>query len=370
MGKHVSKSLTSILDSKISKAVMDRNADIVSSVKEVDNFWGFDLFSRKPGPAYNNNDIFVGTDLDLACFLYELSERGAVINIPKYESLGQTVLKEGVRFLNKGNRHGQIINLVSNQNFFSFSLRMKDMNIITQDENGKETIGDYRNFALTDYYGDWYKGWERIEFSPSAKENKFLSEAGIWSNNKIIFKYFIHPNRWISFFGKYYFLTKLMIQRLEDETSVLSKKIKEIEQEKGVVKVPYKSSVISEGKKKSVKFNAFVVEVDTPEFSGEYSHPTDLEEAYQLRNFYKKHLQRLRFMTRTVEYSHFKNQDRLPAWLKEVKWEKDFVQPGKRTKWKRLVLFQPKVGEYGVSLRKRTFQKSQIVNENFVEKNK
>ncbi|MCK5600565.1 hypothetical protein KAR91_01780, partial [Candidatus Pacearchaeota archaeon] len=70
----------------------------------------------------------------------------------------------------------------------------------------------------------------------------------------------------------------------------------------------------------------------------------------------------LRFMTRASEYAHYRNSDRMPAWLKNVAWEEDFVEPGKRTKWERLKLFQPKVGEQSVSILKRTFVKSATVS--------
>lgn len=72
---------------------------------------------------------------------------------------------------------------------------------------------------------------------------------------------------------------------------------------------------------------------------------------------------RLRFATRATELAYFKHgEGRFPSWLTDVKWEKGFVFPKKRTAWDRLVLFQPKVGEMGVAIRKREYDKSEIVS--------
>ena len=39
----------------------------------------------------------------------------------------------------------------------------------------------------------------------------------------------------------------------------------------------------------------------------------------------------------------------------------------KRIKWERLVLFQPGVGERGVSIRKRNYEKSEMVDKDYEE---
>ena len=55
----------------------------------------------------------------------------------------------------------------------------------------------------------------------------------------------------------------------------------------------------------------------------------------------------------------------MPHWLENVKWENDYVVPGKRIKWERLVLFQPGVGKRSVSIRKRNYEKSEIVSKDY-----
>ena len=169
--KEVAKTLTNIFDNPIMKTIMDRSKEIDDSIiKEVSSWWRYDMLNRKPGPAYVDED-FVGTDLDLSCFLYELAERGAVINIPHYKNMRATTKKEGQAIISQDNRHGQVLGLVSNKDVFSFSLRIKDMNVMTTNN-----VGDYRNFSITDLDGDWYPGWGNLEFIPTAKENKFIFE--------------------------------------------------------------------------------------------------------------------------------------------------------------------------------------------------
>ena len=101
-----------------------------------------------------------------------------------------------------------------------------DQNVI-----GTDKVGDYRTFSLTDYDGSWYPGWDIIEFVPTLNENKFITENSLWSGNKIMFKNFVHPNRWTSFFGQYYVISKLMIERLAEESKYLNAEIKAMQKE-------------------------------------------------------------------------------------------------------------------------------------------
>jgi len=117
----------------------------------------------------------------------------------------------------------------------------------------------------------------------------------------------------------------------------------------------------------SKKVTAFQVELDLPDFTGVYKPLENTQEnlvmATKMRSKYIYTLiPKLRFMTRATEYAFWKyGQDRMPAWLENVKWEEGYVPKGKRTKWDRLVLFQPAPGHTGVSIRKREWQKTEKV---------
>lgn len=364
MSKRIAESLN-IIKHPITKVILDRSTEILMPLKEVEDWWGYDLMARKPSPAYDEYGIFQGTDLDLACFLYALSERDAVINIPVYKSMTQKKERVDEKVTSQYNRNGKIIGLGANKHFFSFNIKILDQNVIGQDE-----VGRPRTFSLTDYYGKWYEGWKTIQFTPTLRENKFITESGLWSGNKIYFKNFAHPNRWTSFFGHHYVITKLMIERLEDEAKYLNGVIKWM-QENGVKFEKGEGPEEHEyeyGDKKQMKFKASEVEVFVPEscIIGEYEkYPLGMAElalAYQKRKALNRAIGRLRFMTRATEMAHFQNPAALPSWLQGVTWEDGFKKPGGRTTWKRLKLYQPAVGEYSVSILKREYEKSQTVS--------
>jgi hypothetical protein len=363
------------------REILNRADDMRQVIEKVSQFWGMDLYTRKPGPAYRDG-VFVGTDLDLACFLYALVDRRAVIKIPTYETLRAKTHTEGQALSSRHNRHGQILSLVSNMETFVFSVKIKDMNVMTTD-----AVGDYRNFALTDFDGSWYDGWRVMEFLPTAAENKFITENELWSGNKIVFKHFVHPNRWTSFYGQYYLITKALIARLKDEQPAIKAVIQDMEKN-GVTRasaqrrldeqrrtdLPRKTMKVEEGKK--VKVNAFEVELDLPEPNGSYRGP----ELYNTESLllldeklevYRRAVTNLQFMTRATELAFVNHapqgNERLPGWIKDTEWTRDYVQPGKRKKWDRLVLFQPRVGQLGVALRKRIWEKTEEVSESYAD---
>lgn len=358
--------------------------------------WSVDLYTRKPGPAVTEDGDFVGTDLDLACFMQALVDRQAVVNLPTYTGRRASQKREGERIISKENRHGTLTGLTANREVFSFGVRLIDHNVVQRDPTtGKETVGAPRNFMLVDVDGEWYDGWRCIEFSPSAKENSFLNDKKLWTDNKVVFKNFVHPNRWISFYGSYYFMTKVLIERLEEEAKFLKSEVDRLLKAgftfpsgEGPKEWPHSEKV---GAEKKIKVNAFEVEVDIPEFSGQYPPYPNSQAGLILASDRRKALvygvtPRLRFATRSVELAFHKYGfmsttgvmenptaadrdasqtgtivEKMPAWIKDAAWERDYVLKGKRSKWNRLVLFQPAPGQQGVALRYRTWEKTETV---------
>jgi hypothetical protein len=185
----------------------------------------------------------------------------------------------------------------------------------------------------------------------------------------------IHPNRWTSFFGQYYIITKLVIERLVHESAFLNSEIKRLK-EKGIEFPPGEGPMdygpVSYGKTKSIKVQAFQAKVYLPDtkYAGEYPKAKETEaaliDAYNTRKRYQKILKKLRFMTRATEYAHSKVPDSLPSWIKGVRWQDDFKIPPKgRTRWQRLPLFQDEVGEFSIALLRRWYEKSTRVDINY-----
>lgn len=122
--KKVTKKLENILNNDIVKAILSYDQKMDEIIPLVCSWWGYDLYSRKPGPAYFDEDMnFHTTDLDLACFLFELANRKAVINLPEYHSFRPRSVKEGQVLTSKENRHGQLLGLNANKETFNFSDR-------------------------------------------------------------------------------------------------------------------------------------------------------------------------------------------------------------------------------------------------------
>jgi hypothetical protein len=360
--KHIAESILFMLTDPIVENILDLSANITDTIEEVSSWWKFDLMKRNPSPAYYDKDGFHATDLDLACFMYSLVGRGAVINIPTYKSKTGKREKLSEKVISANNRHGEVINLNSNQNFFSFSVRIKDLNVVKED-----SVGAYRNFMLTDYDGEFYKGWRTIEFTPTLKENKFLTESELWTDNKIYFKNFVSPNRWTSFFGRHYIITKMLIERLKLEAKFYNAAWKVINKSgirfpEGTGPQPYEYG--EKGETISKKFPAFEAKIVHPGFVKDFPAVSqDLEGmmwAYNKQKFFTYTIvPRLQFMTRATELAHYRHPDRFPAWIKNTKWESGYKEsPRARTLWDRLILFQPEPGQPAVSIIKRSFEKA------------
>jgi len=213
-----------------------------------------------------------------------------------------------------------------------------------------------------------YKGWRELRFVPTIKENQFILENEICSDNKVVFKNFIHPNRWISLFGHYYVVTKIVLERIDEELKFLNKEIKRL-RKAGIRLSKTPQMFIPEreykyGETKSVKFPAYEFKIYLPEKLKVNDFPKfeetkeSLRLAYQKRRILDRYRRKLQFMVRATEFAHIKRPDLFPSWIKGTQWEPDFVKKGKRTKWHRLKLFQPEVGQFSVSILKRTFMKS------------
>lgn len=365
--KSVSLALSTLLENPMVQTILDRGADISPVIEEVKGWWGYDLHTRRPSPAYTSTGVFTGTDLDLACFLYALAGRDAVINIPTYKGHSKKKVREDQMVTSKYNRHGKLLNVGAHKDFFSFNISIFDENVV-----GEDKVGDFRTFSLTDKTGAWYDGWKEIQFVPTMRENRFITENEMWSGNKIYFKNFIHPNRWISVFGQHYVITKLLMDRLDDESKFLNQEVKRLQNE-GIKFPPGDGPTTRSyeyGASKQQKFSAFEMRVFVPDakFAGAYT-PKDKTQEGLLSAYYARKgyvygvIPQLRFMTRASEYAHFQSPDRFPAWMKNITWEDGFkIPPRGRTLYQRLKLFQDKVGEHSISLLKRTYEKSATVS--------
>lgn len=379
-GKVRPKSLIDIMSNPLMKKIQDRGSDISEIVKEITKNWEYDLDNRKPSPALSEDGIFKGTDLDLCTFMMSLASRKAVINLPIYNSRRPSIYdSNSTRVISKENRHGKLTGMVANSSLFSFSARILDNNVVVTNEDGSEECGEFRNFMITDFDGSWYSGWESFEWSPSSKENEFLNNNKLWTENTVVFKNFVAPQRWISLYGQHYFILKAAIQRITEECQFLEAQKKSmlhsgINWPASSDSRPQEGSFTrkedAESTESKIEVIAYLFDVDVPDRTGEYFSPSysvdNLVKCYETRKYLTYTVKpQLQFIARCIELAWVNQMNKegtpnfFPAWIQNCKWEE---RKEKRTVWTRLILGQESVGELGFAIKYRTKKQIESVS--------
>lgn len=303
---------------------------------------------RHPQPALDAAGNFIGTDLDLLSFLVPLSQRGAVIELPRYRSRRKRVERANERHVAGAVRFGKITGLVSHKEALSFSVRILDQSVVRESDDGTENTGAHRNFMLVDVDGHWYDGWDRIRWKPTADENQFLSEHRLWTGNEVVFTNWVHPNRYQALYGAPYLLIKLAIARINDEADFCSREVVRLE-DRGLrlpasEKTPY-SPPVSEGETEPVYVDTIEVQLAHPDFVGAYRRmPNTIEglvEAYRRQKHLRYTLRPgLQFVARADEAAFLKHGaggTKLPFWAHGAKWYNNKPPRGRIT-WQRMDL--------------------------------
>lgn len=386
--KSVALTVKNIESSEPWLRILDPKDDLDDLIAELREQWSFDLYTRSPRAALLSNGVLKPTDLDLACFLSALGDRGAVITLPEYARRRPATVRENVRVVSNENRHGKVLGLTSNKDVFSFSVKVQDMNVVTQDDDGNEEVGAPRNFMLVDLNGLWHDGWRTIEFSPSRKENAFLDDKKLWTGRTIFFDNFVHPNRWTSFYGKWYLLTKLLIERLKAEASHCFQEAKAIKL--AGITLPETSPEAEKdwsgqtvvGNVASISVAAFEAEIEAevPRDFAPYPRTAEGLAAARRRLLKLRYndVPNLSFATRATELAFSRKAEcfkalpvneldvdaaappePFPSWISGAKWERGHKV--KRTSWNRLVLAQSVPFMKGLALRYRVHHKLERV---------
>lgn len=341
------------LDNPYAAAIMNRSAVIDQGF--VDAILAQSVFGwegRNPTPALDKDGNFQVPNLDLLSFLYPLAERGAVIEFPHYKSHRTSIIRANERRIGTPSRFGPLTAMTSNQKFFSFSVRMIDNTvIITDPATGREKTGAFRNFMVVAPDGQWHPGWEKIVFNPSAEENKFLTEKGLWTGNTVYFKNAVHPNRWQSVFGAPYLLLKMLIERLSDEAKHYSDIVKELKAQGATLPegeiAEYVVSEPSGVQQEKVKVEGLEAILDLPDLVGTYPSPAgdgaDINVALLAAH---RRVKAIRYtlkpaaqvVVRADELAYYLHGNgRVAPWLSGRKF-RDFTPPKGRTQWQQMVL--------------------------------
>lgn len=228
MNRKVATTLTEILHNPIVEASLDRSRPIRPVIERTLKAWEVDLERRRPSPAYTEGAegeaIYRGTDFDLFTFLMALAKRRAVINIPSYANLQPRTSQLNQRIISRENRHGQIFKVISNNDVHSFSVRMKDFNVVEIMPDGREEVGAFRHFAVVDYFGRLHEGWKQVEFRATREERRFFEERRLLTYEEPLrFEHFVHPHLAMAFYGSRYIATKALAQRIRDQAAYYRK---------------------------------------------------------------------------------------------------------------------------------------------------
>ncbi|MBI3633142.1 MAG: hypothetical protein HY226_02515 [Candidatus Vogelbacteria bacterium] len=333
------------LKGEYASAIADRNQTLDDGlVGAILNQSVLTWAGKNPSPALDSDGNFQGTDLDLFSFLAPLVDRRAVIEIPRYRNRRKIVHREGERKIGSS-QFGTITGLVSNAKALSFSARLWDMSVAKEDAQGVETLGAHRNYMLVDVDGHWYDGWSSIVFKPSAPENAFLTEKGLWTGNTVYFKHYVHPNRWASVFSAQHLLKLLLVERIDEEAVFYKSEIKRLAT-LGIVlppKPPYVAP-ISEGATETISVKTIEFQLDRPEFSGSFAPVENSQAGLEFADERQRYLTytvkpQVRFAIRANEaaYSIY-GEGQIAPWMEGRKWVSGYKLPKGRTEWEMMRL--------------------------------
>ena len=347
-------------------AIMDRGVQIDEAF-----IWSilaqsvFSWEGRNPSPALDEDGNFQATDLDLLSFLVPMAQRGAIIEIPRYESRRQKVSRGNERKIGKS-QFGPITGLISSKDVLSFSVRIYDHTIeVTDPLTDKKRLGGHRSYMIVDIDGNWYEGWDRIVFDPTAKENAFLTEKSLWTDNRVIFKYYVHPNRWQSLYGAPYLLLKMLIERINDEAGFYRAEVNRLEAKGISLPAGEKELYVHpthKGETVPVKVNTMEVQLDLPSFKGQYASVPDTQEglvqAYRRQKALTWTLRpEVQFVVRADEAAFMKyGEGKIAPWMGARRWEKNFRLPKGRIDWNLMVL------DNDFAIRTREYEKTERVS--------
>lgn len=322
------------LQNEYAKIIMDRSQPITEELIGALIAQGVLSYEkRNPAPALDQDGNLQVTDLDLLSFLVPLSWRRAVIEIPEYRNHRQTVKRSNERKIGDSS-FGPLVNLVSNQRSFAFSVKIHDKSIAVDDGSESEDLGAYRNYMVVDGNGRLYDGWDKIVWKPTAEENSFLKEKGLFTGNSVHFKHFVHPNRWKSVFGAPHLLKKMLLARLTDEAKFYRKEIKRLHGLgiyclSGLGKKPKVKTFRGPTEKRMIE--TMEMQLGLPKFTGEYQPVEDTQkgllDAYaRQRILTYRWKPAVQFVVRANEAAFFlyglkeDGKGRVASWLKKCRW--------------------------------------------------
>ncbi len=168
---------------------------------------------------YDHPDGLKASSLDLSTLLILLKYRKCKITIPSYKCVTNSKIKDTqvqVGF----ERTGQIVDLVSNQNTFHFSVRILNESWVEEKKNRAFEFCP-RSYTITDTDGNLSHNWDKFDFAITDKERDYFKNC-MDENGKLNCPRFVNHQLAHAFYTPYYRDIKLLVERLVAERKYLT----------------------------------------------------------------------------------------------------------------------------------------------------
>ena len=232
----ISRSIAELPDHPLVQHALRGTKPLEELVGSCASDWEANLGRRTPALAYLGEEdgapIYSGGTLDLFTVLMALAANGQLISVGSYDSMRLPSRSNGT-VVEPGNRHGQVIRVVSNREVHSFNALVQDYAVEVLKADGTRERGAPRNFAAVDVYGRLRPGWSNVStefeegtlsFTPTEEQAAFFASRGLQGlPATITFSHFVTPQLSKGFFGSRYLVAKALAECVDREREQLSK---------------------------------------------------------------------------------------------------------------------------------------------------
>lgn len=318
----------------VMKRIMDRSQPLtLEFAEQVISLTQFMWHGRRPKPSIAKNGSERSTNLDLMSWLVGLSKRRATISLPDYGNQLPWKARAGEQRVGNQKPHGPIVGLISHREHLSFSVRINDQSILNHAAD-ETRMGAHRSYMIADHAGRWSDGWHGFDWDKTSEEQAYLDRRSLMVGGKVPFTDYLHQNRRQSIYGAPYLLLKLFWQRIEDEIAFYESELKRLEKA-GVASVlasvKGSTSTLASGESRSAEVPVFTMQVNGPEFTGEYKETeistAGLAEVQVALQLLKQTLRpMIQFVVRADEVAFYRfglEQGFVSAWIKGTSWKYD-----------------------------------------------
>jgi hypothetical protein len=277
------------MNNEIVKEIFDYSKPIDKYILRFLERWQVDLEKRTPSPIYKENingyPEYCGTDIDLFGFFMGMASKRYIANIPDYARRTPSTVRSDEWRLT-GSPHGQVFAVISREDAHSFSIRIRDFDVMRKESDTKQRIGLPKNIMVVDYTGRLYEGFRQIQLVATERQRGLLKSYGvqyeeserIFKGQPFVFTHFVFPALCKIFYSHHYIIPKFLAERCDVEGD-LHKKRAEYLKKQGI-KLPPTEFIYED--------EEFAFKTDEIPSKIEHKESPDKIEKIKVRNFSAK----------------------------------------------------------------------------------